>query len=97
MAKYWNQVTILLADLHAYLDNQKAPWDLLALRTQYYEHVIKAMLKSINVPIEKLTFVRGTTFQLDRFLFLFLFFTFYIQFISMFIILRHMISSVFDI
>lgn len=31
------QVTILFADLHAYLDNMKAPWELLALRTQYYE------------------------------------------------------------
>ncbi len=28
------EVTILFADLHAYLDNMKAPWDLLNLRTQ---------------------------------------------------------------
>lgn len=59
-------VTILLADLHAYLDNQKAPWELLALRTQYYEHVIKGALLSIGVPLEKLRFVRGTDFQLER-------------------------------
>ena len=26
------EVTILFADLHAYLDNMKAPWDLLRLR-----------------------------------------------------------------
>jgi tyrosyl-tRNA synthetase len=54
------EVTILFADLHAYLDNMKAPWELLAYRTQYYEAVIKAMLRSINVPLEKLRFVRGT-------------------------------------
>ena len=28
------RVKILLADLHAYLDNMKAPWELLALRTK---------------------------------------------------------------
>lgn len=50
-------VTILFADLHAYLDNMKSTWELLGFRTQYYEHVIKAMLQSIGVPIEKLEFV----------------------------------------
>ncbi|XP_039595462.1 tyrosine--tRNA ligase, cytoplasmic [Polypterus senegalus] len=60
------EVTILFADLHAYLDNMKAPWDLLELRTKYYEQVIKAMLESIGVPLEKLKFVRGTDFQLSR-------------------------------
>merc|ERR1711936_675688 len=60
------EVTILFADLHAYLDNMKAPWELLKLRTQYYEHAIKAMLESLGVPLEKLKFVRGTEFQLSQ-------------------------------
>lgn len=60
------EVTILFADLHAYLDNMKAPWELLKLRTQYYEQVIKAVLESIGVPIEKLKFVRGTDYQLSK-------------------------------
>lgn len=60
------EVTILFADLHAYLDNMKAPWELLELRTQYYEAVIKAMLKSIDVPLEKLKFVKGTDYQLSK-------------------------------
>ncbi|XP_071818885.1 tyrosine--tRNA ligase, cytoplasmic-like [Apostichopus japonicus] len=60
------KVTILLADLHGYLDNMKAPWELLAYRTQYYEAIIKAMLKAIKVPIDKLSFVRGTDYQLSR-------------------------------
>lgn len=59
------EVTILLADLHGYLDSQKAPWNLLDARTKYYQHVIIAMLKSINVPIDKLKFVRGTEFELS--------------------------------
>ena len=60
------QVTILFADLHAYLDNMKAPWELLELRVKYYEQVIKAMLESIEVPLEKLKFVKGTDYQLSR-------------------------------
>ncbi|XP_022912822.2 tyrosine--tRNA ligase, cytoplasmic [Onthophagus taurus] len=60
------EVTILFADLHAYLDNMKAPWELLELRVQYYEHSIKAMLKSIGVPLDKLKFVKGTNYQLSK-------------------------------
>lgn len=60
------EVTILFADLHAYLDNMKAPWELLELRTQYYEAVIKSMLKSIDVPLDKLKFVKGTEYQLSK-------------------------------
>jgi len=60
------EVTIPFANLHAYLDNMKAPWELLAYRASYYEHLIKSMLKSIGVPLEKLKFVRGTDYQLSR-------------------------------
>ena len=60
------EVTILFADLHAYLDNMKAPWTLLQLRTEYYEHAIKAMLESLGVPLDKLRFVRGTDYQLSK-------------------------------
>lgn len=60
------EVTILLADLHGYLDSQKAPWDLLDARTNYYQRIIVSMLKSIKVPIEKLKFVRGTKFELSE-------------------------------
>lgn len=59
-------VTILLADLHAYLDNMKAPWELLEKRTEYYSRVIKAALTSIGVPIDKLKFVRGKEYQLTK-------------------------------
>ena len=60
------EVTILFADLHAYLDNMKAPWELLKLRTEYYEQVISGMLESIGVPLDKLKFVRGTEYQLTK-------------------------------
>lgn len=60
------EVTILLADLHAHLDNKKAPWDLLNLRVEFYEEIIKSMLKSIDVPVEKLKFVKGSDFQFTK-------------------------------
>jgi tyrosyl-tRNA synthetase len=60
------EVTILFADLHAYLDNMKSTWDLLGKRTKYYEFIIKEMLKLVNVPINKLKFVMGTEFQLKE-------------------------------
>ncbi len=60
------EVTILFADLHAYLDNMKSTWDLLDKRTKYYEFIIKEMLKLVNVPINKLKFIHGTEFQLKE-------------------------------
>ena len=36
------EVTILFADLHAYLDNMKAPWELLMLRTQVRDWLLKS-------------------------------------------------------
>ena len=59
-------MTVLFADLHAYLDNMKAPWELLEHRVKYYETVIKAMLESIGVSLDKLKFVRGSTYQLQK-------------------------------
>lgn len=60
------EVTILFANIHAYLDNMKTSWDLLDKRTKYYEFIIKEMLKSANVSLDKLKFVRGTEFQLSE-------------------------------
>ncbi|MFA6073246.1 MAG: tyrosine--tRNA ligase [Candidatus Woesearchaeota archaeon] len=57
-------VTILFADMHAYLDNMKTNWELLDLRTKFYEFLITEMLKHISVPLDKLKFVKGTDFQL---------------------------------
>lgn len=50
------QVTVLLADLHGYLDNQKAPWPLLAQRTKYYEFIIKVSSECIPIPTSLLSF-----------------------------------------
>jgi len=66
MLKAGCHITILFADLHAYLDNMKSTWDLLGKRTKYYEFIIKEMLKLVDVPLTKLKFVNGTDYQLGK-------------------------------
>ncbi|KAJ2817595.1 Tyrosine--tRNA ligase cytoplasmic [Coemansia furcata] len=57
-------VKIMMADIHAFLDNEKAPFELVTMRTKYYEQVIRAMLSSIGVPLDKLEFVVGSSYEL---------------------------------
>ncbi|CCE81855.1 Piso0_002532 [Millerozyma farinosa CBS 7064] len=57
------EVTVLVADLHAFLDNMKAPLEVVKYRAKFYEKIIKSVLASINVPVEKLKFVLGSSYQ----------------------------------
>ena len=59
------KVKILLADIHGFLDNLKAPIELVQFRAEYYKFVITALLNSVNVPIERLEFVLGSSYQLS--------------------------------
>ena len=58
------EVTILFADIHAYLDSMKSTIEQLESRTKYYEILIKKIFEVLNIPIDKLSFVRGSEFQL---------------------------------
>jgi tyrosyl-tRNA synthetase len=60
------EVTILFANMHAYLDNMKSTWELLEKRTKFYEFLIKELLKQTGVSLDKLKFVVGTEFQLKE-------------------------------
>ena len=57
---------ILLADIHAHLDDQKAPWDLLDWRVKYYREAITGLMDAIGVDQSRLDFVRGSDFELDE-------------------------------
>ena len=59
------EVTILLADLHAFLDAMKSSMEELESRTMYYEILIKELLMLLKVDISKLKFVRGRDYQLS--------------------------------
>lgn len=56
------KVKILLADLHAALDN--TPWSILEKRYKYYSKIIPLMIKAIGVNPKDLEFVKGSDFQL---------------------------------
>ncbi|KAK0568145.1 hypothetical protein OC861_002236 [Tilletia horrida] len=58
------EVKILWADIHAFLDNLKAPIELVRHRVEYYSHVIRAVFDSVGVPTDKLIFVVGSSYQL---------------------------------
>lgn len=56
------KVKILLADLHAALDN--TPWHILEKRYNYYSKIIPLMIKAIGVDPKELEFIKGSDFQL---------------------------------
>jgi tyrosyl-tRNA synthetase len=60
------RITILLADVHSYLDQGISTYNFTEERTIFYEHVLKSMLKLLNVKEDQVTFVRGSEYQLDK-------------------------------
>lgn len=58
------KVKILLADLHALLDG--VPFDLVEKRYEYYKEAILLILKTIDVDVKKLEFVKGSDVQLNK-------------------------------
>lgn len=49
--------------MHAYLDNLKAPFELVAHRVTFYSKVLTSVFRSIGVPLERLNFVTGSSYQ----------------------------------
>ncbi len=60
------EFTVLLADIHAHLDDLKSPFELLDARSEYYEECIKGMMDASGVDIKDLNFVQGSDFELDK-------------------------------
>lgn len=58
-------VTVLVADLHAHLDDEKSPFDLLEQRSRYYREAIEQMVDAAGADPTAITFVKGTDFELD--------------------------------
>lgn len=58
------KVKVLLADLHAALDN--TPWDVLEERYEYYSKIIPLMIKALGGDISKLEFIRGSDFEMKK-------------------------------
>jgi len=60
------EVIILLADMHAMLDSLKTTAELVESRCIYYETTLKTLLTLLGANTTKLSFVRGSSFQLSR-------------------------------
>jgi len=58
------KVKILLADLHAALDN--VPWPVLEKRYEFYKEIIPLLLQAIDIDTKNLEFVKGSDFQLKE-------------------------------
>ncbi|MBW2988176.1 tyrosine--tRNA ligase [Candidatus Woesearchaeota archaeon] len=56
----------LIADLHAYLDDKKSPFQLLEYRSKYMELIVRETLKAIGIDAKTIEFVLGSSFQLKR-------------------------------
>jgi len=52
--------------VHAFLDNLKAPLELVAHRTKYYRHLLLAVFTSLGIPTSKLCIVEGSSYQLTK-------------------------------
>lgn len=55
----------LLADIHAELDIEKSPRELVDARTEYYRKTIEAMLEASGIDKDDVEFVRGSEFEHD--------------------------------
>ncbi len=60
------EVTVLVADLHAHLDDEKSPFELLDARSDYYEAAIRGMIEAAGADPSDVNFVRGTEYQLEE-------------------------------
>ena len=58
-------VTVLIADLHAHLDDEKSPFELLEARSTYYQAAIESMIEAAGSDPSAVEFVRGTEFELE--------------------------------
>jgi tyrosyl-tRNA synthetase len=58
------KVKLLLADLHAALDN--TPWDVLEHRYKYYNEIIPLAFQSIGVDTKNFEIVKGSEYQLKK-------------------------------
>lgn len=59
-------VKYLLADIHAYLDDRKSPWELTKAKARYYKEAMTAILKAIGADASKVEFILGSDVQRSK-------------------------------
>ena len=59
------KVKFLVADLHAYLDDKKSPWDKLEARSEYYQEAVCGAMEALGADPKHIEFVRGSKLELN--------------------------------
>ncbi len=59
-------VKILLADMHAFLDNMKSSLELVDKRVEFYRHELAELYKAIGIDISKIEFVKGSDYEFQK-------------------------------
>lgn len=59
------KIKFLIADLHAYLDDQKTTWEKLDARSEYYQEAVIAAMEALGANPKNLEFVRGSELELN--------------------------------
>jgi tyrosyl-tRNA synthetase len=59
-------VKILLADMHAFLDNMKSTLELVGKRVEFYKHELRELYRAIGVDVSKIEFVKGSDYELGK-------------------------------
>jgi tyrosyl-tRNA synthetase len=59
-------VKILLADMHAFLDNMKSTLELVGKRVEFYKHELRELFRAIGIDVAKIEFVKGSDYELGR-------------------------------
>lgn len=56
-------MTVILADIDAFLDNEKCPWNVREARCDYYTMMLQQVFVLLNLKDVKI--VRGSSYQLE--------------------------------
>jgi len=59
-------VTVLLADIHAFIDNNKSELNVLEARTAYYQLMIETVINNLYHGNNKVKFIKGSDYQLKK-------------------------------
>jgi tyrosyl-tRNA synthetase len=60
------KVKILLADIHAFLDNMKSTPENVNARVEFYRDELRELYRAIGADVSKIEFVKGSDFELQK-------------------------------
>jgi len=60
------KVKILLADMHAFLDNMKSTLELVGKRVEFYKHELRELYQAIGIDVAKIEFVKGSDYEFKK-------------------------------